>query len=193
MGRPLGRPFCVEEGGVWGASSPRARRRASPHPARGFSTPLRPPRIFQGTKTGRGGLGRILEAARRSGRMRQEFIDATKAGGYARRARMAGRSRVFGLEESPDSMRQRCRVTPGRGNPRESATEKKPPLVLGPRVRVKRWGKSPPRDGQPDWQGKPHREQRRIGTSRGNDRLCGRYHRRDISAQRSGLAARTRR
>ncbi len=31
-------------------------------------------------------------------------------------------------EESPDSTRQRCRVTPGRGNPRESATEKKPLL-----------------------------------------------------------------
>ena len=27
------------------------------------------------------------------------------------------------VEESPDSMRQRCRVTPGGGNPRESATE----------------------------------------------------------------------
>jgi hypothetical protein len=34
------------------------------------------------------------------------------------------------------------------------------------RVRVKRWGKSPPRDGQPDRHGKPHREQCRIGTSR---------------------------
>jgi len=30
-------------------------------------------------------------------------------------------------EESPDSQRQRCRVTPGRGNPTESATENKPP------------------------------------------------------------------
>jgi len=27
-------------------------------------------------------------------------------------------------EESPDSLKRRCRVTPGRGNPRESATEK---------------------------------------------------------------------
>ena len=33
-------------------------------------------------------------------------------------------------------------------------------------VKVKRWGKSPPRDGQPDRHGKPHREQCRIGTSR---------------------------
>ncbi len=32
-------------------------------------------------------------------------------------------------------------------------------------VRVKRWGKSPPRDGQPDRHGKPHREQCRIGTA----------------------------
>ncbi len=29
-------------------------------------------------------------------------------------------------EESPDSLKQRCRVTPGRGNPTESATEMKP-------------------------------------------------------------------
>ena len=31
-------------------------------------------------------------------------------------------------EESPDSMKQRCRVTPGQGNLRDSATEKKPLL-----------------------------------------------------------------
>ena len=34
-------------------------------------------------------------------------------------------------------------------------------------ARVKRWGKSPPRDGQPDRHGKPHREQCRIGIARG--------------------------
>ncbi len=73
-------------------------------------------------------------------------------------------------EESPDSTRQRCRVTPGRGNPRESATEIKPPFadrVRSAEVRVKRWGKSPPRDGQPDRHGKPHREQCQIGTAHG--------------------------
>jgi hypothetical protein len=32
-------------------------------------------------------------------------------------------------------------------------------------VRVKRWGKSPPQDGQPDWHGKPHQEQCQIGTA----------------------------
>jgi hypothetical protein len=32
-------------------------------------------------------------------------------------------------EESPDSTRQRCQVTPGRGNPRESATENRPPFA----------------------------------------------------------------
>lgn len=36
-------------------------------------------------------------------------------------------------EESPDSMKQRCRVTPGRGDPTESATENRPPA--GPAVR----------------------------------------------------------
>ena len=34
-------------------------------------------------------------------------------------------------EESPDSMKKGCRVTPGGGNPRESATENKPPCVQG--------------------------------------------------------------
>ncbi len=32
-----------------------------------------------------------------------------------------------GIEESPDSNEERCRVTPGRGNPTESATENRPP------------------------------------------------------------------
>ena len=32
-------------------------------------------------------------------------------------------------EESPDSIGQQCRVTPGQGNLRESATENRPPLV----------------------------------------------------------------
>ncbi|CTQ53060.1 hypothetical protein LP7551_01581 [Roseibium album] len=51
-------------------------------------------------------------------------------------------------EESPGSMETRCRVTPGEGNLRESATESKPPQ-LGRKtfsgVRVKGWSKSPPR------------------------------------------------
>ena len=53
------------------------------------------------------------------------------------------------FEESPDSTRPRCRVTPGRSDPTESATEMKPPMhpLADAWVRVKRWGKSPPRDG----------------------------------------------
>jgi hypothetical protein len=92
-----------------------------------------------------------------------------------------GRSQGRAFEESPDSTRQRCRVTPGGGNPRESATENE---TAGPpgQARVKRWGKSPPRTGQPGRQGKPHREQCRIGTSR---RETGRA----ASARKSGLAA----
>ncbi len=35
-------------------------------------------------------------------------------------------ARVSTLEESPDSLKTRCRVTPGRSNPTESATENKP-------------------------------------------------------------------
>ena len=40
------------------------------------------------------------------------------------------------LEESPDSLKQRCRVMPGRGNPTESATESKPPVFSGKGERV---------------------------------------------------------
>ena len=35
------------------------------------------------------------------------------------------------FEESPDSMKEGCRVTPGGGNPRESATEKSLPCMHG--------------------------------------------------------------
>ncbi len=34
-------------------------------------------------------------------------------------------------EESPGSMDMRCRITSGGGNPRESATETRPPAPLG--------------------------------------------------------------
>lgn len=53
----------------------------------------------------------------------------------------------------------------GGGDPRESATESKPPRSVV--VRVKGWGKSPPRDWQQERHGKPHREQDRIGAVRG--------------------------
>lgn len=39
-------------------------------------------------------------------------------------------------EESPGSMERRCRVTPGGGDPRESATESKPPIFIGKGERV---------------------------------------------------------
>jgi len=34
----------------------------------------------------------------------------------------------FGVEESPSSTGQECLVTPGGGDPKESATERKPPM-----------------------------------------------------------------
>jgi hypothetical protein len=46
-----------------------------------------------------------------------------------------------GVEESPDSTRQRCRVTPGWGNPRESATEMIPPVAPAARQGRLRTGK----------------------------------------------------
>ena len=69
-------------------------------------------------------------------------------------------------EESPGSMEARCRVTPGGGDPRESATESKPPVRLyAPPARVKGCGKSAPRPRRRGRHGKPHREQDRIGAA----------------------------
>ncbi len=76
--------------------------------------------------------------------------------------------RKVAREESPGSMETRCRITSGGGDPRESATESKPPGRLrADAARVKGWGKSPPRDWRQERHGKPHREQDRIGMARG--------------------------
>jgi hypothetical protein len=80
----------------------------------------------------------------------------------------AGRSllAVTPREESPGSMETRWRLTAAGGDPRDSATENKPPFRVRPRaVRVKRCGKSAPRVWQQTWQGKPHREQDHIGVA----------------------------
>ncbi len=80
-------------------------------------------------------------------------------------------------EESPGSTETRCRITSGGGNleriicfqanPRESATESKPPGKVPhcgtSRVRVKGCGKSAPLPRRRGGHGKPHREQDRIG------------------------------
>jgi hypothetical protein len=70
-------------------------------------------------------------------------------------------------EESPGSTEVRCRVTPGGGDPRESATESTPPAHRNVRwaARVKRCGKSAPRRRQRRRQGKPHREQDQVGAA----------------------------
>ncbi len=78
-----------------------------------------------------------------------------------------GRCRRRTVEESPGSTGIRCRPTAGGGDPRDSATENKPPAQGpqgAPRARAKRCGKSAPRPWQQGRQGKPHREQDRIGT-----------------------------
>ena len=71
--------------------------------------------------------------------------------------------RATPVEESPGSMETRWRLTAAGGDPRESATESKPPRLAG--VRVKGCGKSAPRRRQRRWQGKPHREQDQIGVA----------------------------
>ena len=80
-------------------------------------------------------------------------------------------------EESPGSMEVRCRVTPGGGNPRDSATEtyRQPGSRLRARraARVKWCGKSAPRRRQRRRQGKPHREQDQVGTAGRSGREAG--------------------
>jgi hypothetical protein len=79
-------------------------------------------------------------------------------------------------EESPGSTEVRCRVTPGGGDPRESATESTPPARFrhaGRAARVKRCGKSAPRRRQRRRQGKPHREQDQVGAAGISERSDG--------------------
>ena len=71
-------------------------------------------------------------------------------------------------EESPGSTETWCRVTPGGGDPRESATESRPPVRSRLPARVKGCGKSAPRRRQRWWHGKPHQEQDQVGVARAN-------------------------
>jgi len=66
-------------------------------------------------------------------------------------------------EESPGSTETRCQITSGGGDPRESATERKPPNRASHSARVKGCGKSAPVLQQCGTHGKPHREQNLIG------------------------------
>lgn len=63
----------------------------------------------------------------------------TGAGRAAQRGRLDGRTCKG--EESPDSAKHRCRVTPGQGNLTDSATENKPPAMPEVRQRVTWCGK----------------------------------------------------
>ena len=109
--------------------------------------------------------------------LRRGLAGSLTRGGQARISpRPDGRTAAAGIfgkrtavEESPGSTGIRCRLTAGGGDPRESATENKPPAQGGnsPRARVKRCGKSAPRPRQRGRQGKPHREQDRIGAAGG--------------------------
>ncbi len=107
-------------------------------------------------------------------------------GAHPRRiSRPGGRSGPRGSgEESPGSMERRCRITSGGGDPRDSATESRPPRIgLGrSAVRVKGCGKSAPRTRQRGRHGKPHREQNRIGATRRTSRSA----RPSLQARRPG-------
>ena len=99
----------------------------------------------------------------------------------------SGKSRKGAGEESPGSMDERCRITSGEGNLRDSATEIIPPAEArkgGRRVRVKRCGKSAPRFRQRERHGKPHREQDRIGAARKRETVSS-----QLSDEPPGLVA----
>jgi hypothetical protein len=114
--------------------------------------------------------------------------------------RMAALRRWFkGLrrgEESPGSTEARCRVTPGGGDPRESATENIPPSPALPygtawAARVKWCGKSAPRRRQRWWHGKPHREQDQVGAAGGRRHCADAAGRASRAAARVGRARRS--
>ncbi len=87
--------------------------------------------------------------------------------------RMAALAATAG-EESPGSTEARCRVTPGGGDPRESATETyRRARPKGRAARVKWCGKSAPRRRQRRRQGKPHREQDQVGAAGAARRRAG--------------------
>ena len=81
------------------------------------------------------------------------------------------RARLRVREESPGSTQSRCQLMAGGGDPRESATESKPPAFA--QVRVKGCGKSAPRAWQQGRHGKPHRVQDREGRPGASGPRCG--------------------
>src|SRR5690606_8461984 len=83
-----------------------------------------------------------------------------------------GKSGLHG-DTVPDNVRRGILRASGR-DLRESATENVPPAVAARRrqVRVKRCGKSAPRFRRRKRQGKPHREQSRIGIARKQFQSC---------------------
>lgn len=97
----------------------------------------------------------------------------------------SGGVNLLGREESPDSIGRQCRVTPGEGNLRDSATENRPPSIS--EVRVKRWSKRPPRKRQRERHGKPHWEQCQIGVSCEASRK--RRHHREVQARETRVGS----
>jgi hypothetical protein len=86
-------------------------------------------------------------------------------------SRPVGRTAAPLGEESPGSEETRRRITSGGGDPRDSATESRPPAGFRAwPVRVKGCGKSAPRDRQRERHGKPRREQDQIGAIPAGDR-----------------------
>ena len=110
-----------------------------------------------------------------------------------RRPKLVPSARTRRAKEGGKSELQRAvrRVTPGRGNSKDSGTENIPPSRRPSRgygeVRVKRCGKSAPRAQKCAWQAKPRTEQDQIGK---HDRAQARINGRPVRSFRVGCLSR---
>jgi len=107
-----------------------------PRRAGGAASPAQPK--LRREPPGEGGRHDALIAALYDDLAAGTLLPADESVGRSRRAPSGARRGTSGLH------RARWWLTATRGDPRDSATENRPPSVLGPRVRVKRWCKRPP-------------------------------------------------
>ena len=124
------------------------------------------------------------------GSSREGLAKSTGFDYIASSRRLGSRWRVRSLEESPGSTETWRWITSTRREPRESATESKPPRTCS-RVRVKGWGKSPPGLRRRGPHGKPRQEQDRIGGVYGPSSAYapGVSHQACSNARRRGMTA----
>jgi hypothetical protein len=130
----------LARGGLVGLARPHRRRRNRtrhgpvPHRCEGLRLPRRvrraAPRRSAAALPATGAADRSMPPTAPSPHA-LAALDRSRRTGIGAGARKAGWPRAGRFEESPDSLKQRCRVTPGRSDPTESATEIRPPRMRG--------------------------------------------------------------